>query len=442
MNLKKLALAVVCAGGAMAATVPAQAANWLMLQGTEPDSAAGRAKVWGFIQGQMQWDTSEANAAGAFIPPKLVGPNLTSQKTFNVNRARIGVRGQNFPLDSKTNYFILAEFGNNAITAPNNGVARVTDASVTFNHIPFARIRAGLFKTPGAEEGLQAIHVFDYNNFTWVTNQLLLERFPNTDLYGGPVNPTDPRSTGVAPNGFDKPVGAFRDVGVQLFDTVTVKNWEFAYAGMIGNGNGVNFSDVDNQKDIYGYLSAEQVYGGKGGRREGLKLFAWYQTGKRTVDTNSNQGAVLNKLYSRTRYGAGVKYLKKPLRVSAEYMAGEGMIFLGPHKQNFDMNAMGGVGSGLEGTAHGYYLDVGFYIPKTKAEVDARYDVYNRLIDDPLQVNYSTITLGAQYHLNKKTRVAANYEIRSASSEEDVAALEANFEGLKDRISVQFTAIF
>ncbi|MFP3874345.1 MAG: hypothetical protein ACLFV1_07805 [Thiohalophilus sp.] len=36
----------------------------------------------------------------------------------------------------------------------------------------------GLFKTPGFEEGLQAIHVFDYIDFTSAGNQLMLERHP------------------------------------------------------------------------------------------------------------------------------------------------------------------------------------------------------------------------------------------------------------------------
>ncbi|MEZ5542892.1 MAG: hypothetical protein R3F42_12745 [Pseudomonadota bacterium] len=177
-TLRQAALAAVVTGGMLAGT-SAQAANWLMLQGTEPAGAAERAKVWGFVQVQYQKDYSDPNAAGAYIPPKLIGPNLDSQSAFNVNRARIGVRGSNFPLDSKTNYFLLLEMGNNGITAPGNSFVKATDASVTFSHVPGARIRAGLFKYPGAEEGLQAIHVFDYINFTKVTNELLLERFPN-----------------------------------------------------------------------------------------------------------------------------------------------------------------------------------------------------------------------------------------------------------------------
>jgi len=79
------------------------AANWLMVQGTEPAGSADLARVWGFVQAQYQKDYSDPNATGGYIPPKLIGPNLDSQSAFNVNRARIGVRGVAMPLDSKIN---------------------------------------------------------------------------------------------------------------------------------------------------------------------------------------------------------------------------------------------------------------------------------------------------------------------------------------------------
>lgn len=92
------------------------AANWLKLQGQEKGAAAGRARVWGFIQTQYQKDSSDPfvvpggpNAGNeVYNAPKLIGPNLDSQESFNVNRARIGIRGTGMPLDSTVNYFLLA----------------------------------------------------------------------------------------------------------------------------------------------------------------------------------------------------------------------------------------------------------------------------------------------------------------------------------------------
>ena len=408
-------------------TQTAYSANWLMLQGTETakQGEAPRAHLWGFIQAQYQYDNSDPNTAGGYIPPKLIGPNLDDQSAFNVNRARIGVRGTGFPLDAKVNYFILTEFGNNGITYGDDG-KHLTDASITLNHIPGARIRMGQFKYPGAEEGLQAIHVFDYINFTSVTNQMLLERFPTaTDANQAPT-PTPNADM----NQYSQSVGAFRDVGVQVFDTFKASSWEHSYAIMVGNGNGINRGDNDGNKDIYLYWSSENVFGGKGGRREGWKLFAWYQDGKRTNAADPTQEQ------DRTRAGVGTKYLKKPFRVTAEYMDGEGMIFQGQHRPEHMFN---------NEKADGGYIEGGWYIGKTNFEIDLRYDTYTRGENHPTSAandesTADTVTLGGQYHLNKKTRLNLEYASRDFKS--DTAIVNAQQTGVDGRFAIQVTHIF
>ena len=426
MNYKNKLLIKAIGASLLTCASAAQSANWLMLQGTEPAGAAARAKVWGFVQAQYQKDDSDPNAAGGYIPPKLIGPNLDTQSAFNVNRARIGVRGTGLPLDSKVNYFILAEFGNNGITAPDGYSPALTDASITLNHIPGARIRVGQFKYPGAEEGLQAIHVFDYINFTSVTNQMLLERFPqSTDSNSAPQATPDANMAQ-----YSRSVGAFRDVGIQLFDTFKVNNWEHSYAVMYGNGNGINNGDNDDNKDIYLYLSTENVFGGKGGRREGLKMFAWYQDGKRTNAFDKTQEQ------DRTRSGLGVKYLDKPFRVTAEYMQGEGMIFQGQHRPGHIYN---------NEEADGGYIEGGWYIANTNFEIDLRYDTYTRGENHPTSAandesRADTITYGAQYHFNKKTRLNVEYADRDYES--DTAAVHAQQKDVGGRFAIQVTHIF
>ena len=384
------------------ASGPVNAANWLMLQGTEPAGSADLARVWGFVQVQYQKDYSDPNPAGGYIPPKLIQPNWDSQSAFNVNRARIGVRGVAMPLDSKINYFLLLEMGNNGITEPGGSFAKLTDASATFNHIKGARVRAGLFKYPGAEEGLQAIHVFDYINFTWVTGQMLLERFPNRTYT--PNIPAQPLPPEVSLNGFEDGVGAFRDVGVQLFETFNVgEKWELAYAGMVGNGNGLNFSDNNDDKDIYLYASAEKIFGGKGPRRQGLKFFAWLQDGVRTADL-TNDGVHNPEDYDRDRWGVGAKFLRNGWRATAEYMKGEGMIWQAPHNPSFGIGPGQGnpnaPGNGAFAEANGYYIEGGYRFKGTKWELDARYDVYNRLDGDRFEIQFKRTTLGVQYFFN------------------------------------------
>jgi hypothetical protein len=433
--------------GLMLASINAFGANWLELQGTEPEGAEQLAKVWGFVQVQYQDDNSDPNPGGGYIPPKLIGPDWDSQSAFNVNRARIGIRGVAMPLDQKINYFLLLEMGNNAITEPGNSFAKMTDASATFNYLKGARIRAGLFKYPGSEEGLQAIHVFDYINFTWVTGQMMLERFPNRN-YTPNINP-QPIPPEVPLNGFERSVGAFRDVGVQIFDWFDVgKGWELSYAAMIGNGNGLNFSDNDNNKDLYFYGSAEKVFGGAGPRRQGLKLFAWSQNGTRTADL-SNDGAYNPEEYDRDRWGIGAKFLRKGIRVTAEYMSGKGMIWQAPHNPSFGIgpgqgNPNSPAGNGAYAKGKGYYVEGGYRFPGTKWELDLRYDRYNRLDGNRFEIDFKRTTAGVQYFFNPRVRIAFNYEFRSANAPEfgPGAGPNANVDGIDDRIGVQLTAIW
>ena len=123
----------------------------------------------------------------------------------------------------------MTEFGNNGINnlAGDRSIATYfSDASVTLKHIPGLKVRAGMFKTPGSEEGLAAVFVAPYIEFTQMAFQQLLER---------QVKNVGAAQTGAAAGGASTvhytgaasgPIGAFRDVGIQLFDTLqkAIKN--------------------------------------------------------------------------------------------------------------------------------------------------------------------------------------------------------------------------
>ncbi|MFU8838540.1 MAG: porin, partial [Thiohalomonadaceae bacterium] len=298
-NVKNFALSASAAAVLLAMAGSASAANWLMLQGTERTAQAPGTQVWGFIQPTYMQTKGTKLPAGPYAGQNSafnsIAPDQNTNSSFNIMRAQFGVRGANMPLDPKINYFFLAEFGNNGITANGGGSARVTDASVTFNHLPGARVRVGQFKTPGSEESFQAIHVFDYVNFTAVTDQMVLERYVDS----------------AAEPSLNGPVSAFRDVGVQVFDTFNAGGLEHAYAVMLGNGNGISRGDNDDNRELYLYWSTEKVFGGQGPRREGLKGYVWHQSGKRTIA----QGE-----FDRKRSGVGMTYRKGADRFSAEYI--------------------------------------------------------------------------------------------------------------------------
>jgi len=493
---KRTMLGAACALALAGSAGSAMAANWLMLQGTEPEGASSRAEVWGFIQADYQADYSGANpygfapaiqvpnpvsVPGNYAAPKMLGPNLNSQAGFNVSRARIGVRGTGFPIDDHINYFLLLEMGNNGTTRNSNSAnnnaftsVKATDASITLNYIKGARVRAGLFKYPGAEESLQAIQAHDYINFTEVTNGLLLERFPNQafttctlSASGGCAGATGnlgqyttaQLQAGASLNGFKNPAGAFRDVGIQVFDAFNVgKDWELSYAGMIGNGNGIEFDNSDKSYDKYAYVSAEKKYGGSGARAEGLKYFAWTQRGSRLLEITSGGGL---KSYDRNRSGFGVKYLKMPYRITAEYIKADGMIFVGTDKPNFYFTGTSASADGNGITANsatargrGWYVEGGWYIPNSRVELDARFDTVDRNEDYANEFRFNKWTLGTQYHFNAKTRLTVNYEIRDykmvhpnttlsgTNTTTAIGNATANLNGVGNKLGVQLTASF
>ncbi len=440
MNIKKILLLA----GLSVVTTQTYAANWLALQGTEKPGSSARAKVWGFIQPEYQKTDGTLIPAGTFkgqnMAPNMIKPDNTSTETFNIRRARIGVRGTGFPLDDKVNYFFLAEFGHNGITKLQKTGVALTDASVTLNHIPGARIRVGQFKTPTSEEGLQAIHVFNYINFTNITNQMMLERY------------LDGNGSGAGVNGANGAVGAFRDQGIQVFNTFKMNDWEHSYAVMYGNGNGINRADNDNNKDTYLYWSSELVFGGKGARRQGLKMFAWQQDGKRTLSGKNGSGGAGE--YDRTRNGLGFTLLKGKYRAAAEYMTADGMIFNGsdgaavPGSSNNAGTAVASLNQETNEKSDGYYLDFGYkVIPNL--ELDIRYDVLNRAtVNAVKERQFDTVTLGAQYFFNKKSRLTINYEIRNMEvpgtnpvAKKDAAA-KSIAGAVDDILSLQLLIIF
>ncbi|HEY9050836.1 MAG TPA: porin [Gammaproteobacteria bacterium] len=465
-KLKKIMLAAGIASSFTA--LPVHAANWLMLQGTEPDASAERAKVWGFIQPTYQTVDGTKLPVGPWAGQdsqfNTHQPDLSSNSNFQLQRARIAVRGTGFPLDSNVNYFVMAEFGNNGITstAGGNGSAKLTDATVTLNHIKGARIRVGQMKIPMSEEVYQGIITFNYINFTNVANQQLIERPFWTDGAAAcdPVNGEDNYlkfCNGDAETQFRSNSVAVRDTGIQVFDTFKVNDWEHSYAVLLGKG-GINGDDRDNDLDTTVYWSSEKLYGGGDGPwREGWKFYAWNTSGKRTIYDSATLNAggtsltAAERTYDRKLTGIGTTYLKDKYRIWAEYIKAEGMIFNGstggavPGAVNNTGTAVSQFQTSVDGESDGWYIDFGYKITP-KIELDYRYDVYNRVTNlaAAAERKYDTSTFGMQYFFNKKTRLIVNYEVRSLEAPGQASTAAANQIGdsMDDRISAQIFAAF
>ena len=153
--------------------------------------------------------------------------------------------------------------------------------------------------------------------------------------------------------------------------------------------------------------------------------------------------------YDRDRMGLGVKYLRNGIRATAEYMVGEGMIWQAPHNSTFGIGPGQGIpgaaaGNGVFAEGTGYYVEGGWRIPKTKWEIDLRYDIYNRLDGNQFEIEFQRTTLGVQYFFNPRVRLAINYEARSAEAVNfpSGGGPNGNVDGIDDRIALQVTAIW
>ncbi len=435
-KFKKSAL-LIALSAAVIGCSNAYATNWLMLQGTEKPNQAPAAKLWGFAQIDYQQTADTKLKAGPWKDQKAafnqMAPQLDTASGFNVRRARIALRGNNFPLDSKINYFLMMEMGNNGITTGGSASqGQLTDASVTFNHLPGARVRIGLFKTPGSEESFKGIPVFNYINFTSGTDRLLIERF-----FDNSTGDTERSAS----------VGAARDTGIEVFNAFRQGEWEHSYAIMYGNGNGLALTDNDDNKDLYLYASTEKIFGdSKGPRRHGMKFYGWMQDGKRTINI-----AGVSTEKDRKRAGVGMTYFDGKIRMSAEYFTADGMIYGGTSgaaipgaSQNADPTKVSTFSVQTDEKAVAYQLDLGYRI-KPDLELNLRYDALDSgLEEDANYREFRTTTLGAQYFFNKKTSARVNYEMRSidASKLPNASPVHDILDSLDNRVSAQITMVF
>lgn len=392
MRMKFLAALLLTAG----LSFPVQATNWLQLQGNEAADAPP-IKLSGFIQPTYTYidaapisglQGAAAPNNGTFTTLNLNWPQLRHTEQLQFMRAIVNVHGN---LSDNINYLVALDAGQNGVTYYQNPV--LTDASITFNYIPGARIRAGLFKVPTGEEALMIVNT----SFPYVYNSnavlYLLVGLPT--VASGPVN-----QSGTTPARLIGGFAGFRDWGVQVYDWFNRDSMEFSYAAMLSNGGPIeNMHDSDGNKDLTLRLQASRIFGGRGPNREDLSVFVWQQNGKRRfAEQDFNQG----------RSGLGLKYLQGDYRVSGEYIRADGMI-VGGQTPPFVGNAFA---VGVNEKAGGWYTEGGWHF-YPQWELDLRYDYLDFMTQNAAnEREFATTTLGIQRFMEKNSRVTFNYEWR------------------------------
>jgi len=282
----------------------AEAANWFKLRGTEPGGTAHTLQVWGFLQPQFTKDTSDdiegavgglAGANGTKPVPGTIPPDRTSQQSFSMRRARIGIRGTMIPVSNDIDYFILTEWGQNGVTR-GGGASHLLDASVTFNQLSRGqddnglenaglRIRMGQFLFSQTSEALshstpgRRVHIF----------------MPEATFANALMRPANDNGVGNWPED-EVSVNAGRDVGIELFDFPQFNDpvfgggpLELTYSLGIGNGNTIGELNRDGNFRKYGWLSIAKLFDNtRGPRRHDMQLYGWYQKGDISFNNDLN----------------------------------------------------------------------------------------------------------------------------------------------------------
>lgn len=440
--------------GALASVSPPEvfAADWIMLQGTEPakvkhrffglvsmsysnylgcDPLSGLARPNGTPTGDTTTGPGLNN--GYYVNNCRVGPELDNDnKGWRLDTLVLGARGNIEP--GKINYLLAANFGQNAanykpLNTNREYMGSLTDASVTFSYLPGARVRLGLFKKPGPEELMESMKTKDFIYPTDFVRRDQIERFVDGSAKGTAPIADQGYVDSVSTYAKDADLG--RDWGIQVFDSFKVGKWSHTYAAMMGNGNGIHQDDNNNEKDLNLYFASEyDLPGGKGPMKNGVKIYGYHQSGVRNyiIDALNNK----SEDFDRIRYGIGVQALGRFFgedsykhRFGIDLMFAEGMVLQSATTSCTDC-PYGGllqIASERENKAKGTTVEYGFYLNK-HWQFDARFS-RNNLLYETVENKYwadsderiiTEMAVGGSYHFSPKTRLTVNYVFRESEA--------------------------
>lgn len=396
----------------------ALAADWHAIQGTEigqPDQAV---RPWGFAEmvaegilaRPVEGLQSEALAPfeGELASFNHVAAGEASW-SFNVRRARMGLRGSVPGTAQRVAWMAAIEGGNNGLTRDSRVV--LSDASATLSFVPGLRLRVGQFKLPLMDETLESHQLASMTiNSSLVATHLVSESRVEDGAYAGGTSGT-------------------RDIGVMAFDAVPVGPIVASYALMLSNGQ-PGVVDATTAKDLSGRIMVSRVLSGERNdphRRE-VSAFAWRQQGEREQD-----GAI----GPRIRQGAGVHVETAPVRARVEAVYARGHVELGPDPpfpgQPIEV-AVDGEAWGGYALARGTWREL---------SLGARAERLWRGSGEPGSLRVaSTLTVDAELAFSPRARINLDYELRDLAAPDGDADDRTIADTLGDRLSAQVTVVF
>lgn len=339
-------LAVVC----LSASAQEKKATWI-----------NNVKLSGY--GMVQYQASSQDGA--------------KSNSFNLRIARFSLDGRIL-----NDFYWKAQIQFNGNTSTLGSSPKVVDLFAEWQKFDFLRVKVGQFKNP-----------FTFENPMNPIDQGFMG-------YGQIVNKLagfSDRAGGHSSNG--------RDIGVQLqgdfLKNANGRNLIHYQVGVF-NGQGINTSDVDQQKNIIGGAWVMPVPGMR------IGAFGWTGSYARK-GTSASEGittSTLRRLQQR-RYAFSAEYVVDDWTFRSEYAHSTGAAFARSLVNTNDDSSKDITLSSNGDKAQGVYALVIAPIVKKKIHAKARYDMYQPTGDSSKQKTQYEI--GADYMFHKNFQISAEY---------------------------------
>ena len=344
-------------------------AQSLTVGAQEKKSWISNVKLSGYGMVQYQYNGNESTAADEH------GTNKSN--TFNLRLAR-------FTLDGRIleDFYWKAQVQFNGNTSTLGSSPRVVDLFAEWQKLDFFKIKVGQFKRPFTFEN--PMHPIDQGFMSYSQNISALAGFSD-------------RAGAHASNG--------RDIGIQLQgDFLKNKNGRDLLHYQVGvfNGQGINVSDVDQQKDLIGGMWFMPIKGMR------IGAFGWTgsyaRKGTWTEDGETKSGT---RSLQQRRYAISAEYKADDWTLRSEYIHSTGYAFATRYQNASDAKDCTLSGNGDK--ADGVYALVIAPVIKNKVHAKARYDMYRSNAEWNKAKTFYEI--GADYMFHKNFQINVEYAL-------------------------------
>lgn len=327
---------------------------------------------------KVSWINNVKLSGYGIVQYQYSGKEGAKANSFNLRLARFSLDGR--ILDD---FYWKAQVQFNGNTSTLGSSPRVVDLFGEWQKYDYFKVKAGQFKRP-----------FSFEN---------------------PMHPVDQGFMGYsqiisALAGFSDRAGAHasngRDIGVQIqgdfLKNANGRNLLHYQVGVF-NGQGINVSDVDQQKDIIGGVWVMPVAGMR------IGAFGWtgsYARKGTWTDEQGNTQSGIRSLQQR-RYAFSAEYVVNDWTFRSEYAHSTGLAFKTRYQDADDAKDCTLSGNGDK--AQGVYAVVIAPIIKKKFHAKARYDMYQPTGDASKQKTQYEV--GLDYNFTRNLQLTGEYAL-------------------------------